>query len=273
MLIRRLTSNSFGKSMQRTSHNILLSVKNVAKRFELSNGSKHVEVLQGIDLEIYEGEFLVILGPNGCGKTTLLKIIAGLIPCDEGSVNFTNKNDGGPRYGIVFQKPLLLPWLTVEQNIYLPLRVSSEYPKEGLSDYIDPLVLLTEMRPLLKKYPKELSGGERQKAAILRALITKPRMLIMDEPFSALDAETRHKLQEYLVGLWKATEKTFLFVTHSLEEACCIANRIVVLSRKPCKIQEIMDVPWDLPRFNLLSNDDSDFDAFLSNIRRLMHAI
>src|SRR6266446_4792899 len=204
-----------------------------------------IVVLESIDLNVVRGEFVCIVGPSGCGKSTLLNIIAGFLKPTAGEVlvNGTQVSGPNPQRIFVFQENGVFPWLTVEQNIGFGLdRLSPDEKSPIIQRYVD-MVGLTKFEKL---YPRELSGGMRQRVEIARALAANPDIIYMDEPFGALDFLTRMKMRADLVRIWQSEKKTILFVTHDIEEAVQLADRILVMTQRPATIQEIVDV--DLPR-------------------------
>lgn len=202
----------------------------------------------GIDLDIRRHEFVAVVGPSGCGKSTLLRMIAGLLTPSEGEVSVLGLPVTGPRddVGIVFQKPTLLPWLTVRKNVLFPLR--HKYGRYGKDDEkrADELLAMAGLESFASKMPDELSGGMQQRVGIVRALLLNPDILLMDEPFSALDAMTREQIGFDLLKIWQENPKTVLFITHSIAEAALLADRVLVMSKRPGTVLEVMDV--DLPR-------------------------
>jgi NitT/TauT family transport system ATP-binding protein len=223
--------------------------------------SATVTALDNINLHIEDKEFVCLVGPSGCGKTTLLRIIAGLDFPTSGSVTIDGKTvEGpGPERGMVFQEYSLFPWLRIADNIGFGLTMkgaSKAEKQETVGKYLD----LVNLETFGRAYPHELSGGMRQRVAIARALANDPEVLLMDEPFGALDAQTRNLMQRELLGIWKKTQKTIIFVTHSVDEAVFLADRIVVLSPRPGKIRETISV--DLPRVR--DRTDQNF----ANLRR-----
>lgn len=221
--------------MVATNSDPLLIVENLCKEFEASG-----PVLRGVNFEISVNRFTVILGPNGCGKTTLVRLIAGAIRPDSGNIR-PGKVGVYPTRGIVFQKPLLLPWLTVKENIQLPLRLLKVDP-HSFDKRLESLLKLGDLTDVCDRYPTKLSGGQRQKVALMRALITTPQLLVMDEPFSSLDDQTREELQNHLIQLQTAEQLSVLFVTHDLFEACLLADEVVVLSRKPASVVDRIQI-------------------------------
>ena len=222
-----------------------LVIKNLGKQF--SNSEK--PTLQNINLEIQTGEFVCIVGASGCGKTTLLNLIAGLETPTSGEVTIDGKkitNPGADRT-VMFQEHGLYPWLNVEENVKFPLKLAGVSPEEQekRAGYYLEMVGLSDF----KKYPiHEISGGMKQRTALARALTMDSKILLMDEPFSALDKQTANQLREELEKIWLETHKTVFFITHSVEEAVYLGDRVVVLSPKTCSIRQIFDVPLERPR-------------------------
>lgn len=203
-------------------------------------------VLQDINLTVERGQFLCLVGPNGCGKTTLLRIIAGLIAPTHGKVLLDAREIKTPGQGIglVFQEVALLPWRTVWQNIELGM-ARKYYPRAERARIIRAHIAQFGLEDFEHCFPKELSGGMKQKVAIARALVNEPHVLLMDEPFAALDAQSRNFLQEFLVRLWQTDGKTIIFVTHNVDEAIFLAERIIVMRKRPTAIK--LDLAIDLP--------------------------
>ena len=216
-----------------------LSIQNVNKSFTV-DGQK-VDVLKDINLEVQEGEFIAIVGHSGCGKSTLLKIIAGLEKNDTGLVTVDGKEVNGPGMdrGMIFQEHRLFPWMSIEKNVQLGLKGLSKEEKTKLSDQYLELVKLSEFK---KAYPSQLSGGMSQRAAIARSLVSQPEDLLLDEPFGALDALTKIELQEELLKIRERFHNTMLMVTHDIEEAVYLADRIVVMSARPGRIKDVIKV-------------------------------
>ncbi len=216
-----------------------LSIQNVNKSFTV-DGQK-VDVLKDINLEVQEGEFIAIVGHSGCGKSTLLKIIAGLEKNDTGLVTVDGKEVNGPGMdrGMIFQEHRLFPWMRIEKNVQLGLKGLSKEEKTKLSDQYLELVKLSEFK---KAYPSQLSGGMSQRAAIARSLVSQPEVLLLDEPFGALDALTKIELQEELLKIRERFHNTMLMVTHDIEEAVYLADRIVVMSARPGRIKDVIKV-------------------------------
>lgn len=216
-----------------------LIIHDVNKSF-IVNGQS-VDVLKGINLEIEEGEFVVIVGHSGCGKSTLLKMIAGLETNDTGELSVDGKEISGPGMdrGMIFQEHRLFPWLSIEKNVQLGLKGLSKEEKRKLSDQYLELVKLSEFK---KAYPSQLSGGMSQRAAIARSLVSQPEILLLDEPFGALDALTKIELQEEMLKIRERFHNTMIMVTHDIEEAVYLADRIVVMSARPGRIKDVIKV-------------------------------
>lgn len=226
---------------------IALSFKGVGHTFQ-TRGGADVEALAGVDLEIRRHEFVAVVGPSGCGKSTLLRLAAGLIFPTRGAVEiFGNPISEPPDgIGIVFQKPTLLPWLSVTDNVLFPIRHKYGRGSSGDRDRAMKLLEMVGLGGFADRMPDELSGGMQQRAAIARALLLDPDILLMDEPFSALDALTREEMGFELQKIWAQRPKTVLFITHSVSEAVLLSDRVFVMSARPGEIVETLDV--DLPR-------------------------
>ncbi len=224
-----------------------IEIKNICKSFEGKN--KNLSVLKDINLTINDGELICLLGPSGCGKTTLLRLIAGLEQPSSGEIIANGelvKKPSGDR-AVIFQQYSLFPWLTVLQNVTFGLEISGGSKEENIQAaerYLKSVGLLD----FKDSYPHELSGGMKQRVAIIRSLLNHSPILLMDEPFSALDMQNRHKLQEQLIGVWQRFENTIVFVTHDVDEAIYLADKIVILDKNPGKIAEIVSVDLERPR-------------------------
>lgn len=226
--------------------NTILTIENVARVFPGLRGSAPVRALEPTNLTVEQNDFITVLGPSGCGKSTLLRIVAGLDRPSSGRVLLDGREIEGPGAdrGMVFQSYTLFPWLTIAENIAYGLRekgVPRSQRQEIVAAYTDKVGL----RGFEHHYPKQLSGGMQQRTAIARALANDPAILLLDEPFGALDNQTRALMQELLLGIWERERKTVLFVTHDIEEAIFLASRVVVMTARPGRIKA--DIPVDLP--------------------------
>lgn len=222
-----------------------IEIRGLSKVF--SSDKRRVVALDGFDMDVADGEFVCLLGPSGCGKTTVLRIVAGLEPATGGSVMVHGKqvSSAGPERGMVFQEFALFPWRTVRKNIEFGLEIRGVAEKDR-HEISSRLVDLVGLEGFEDSHPDELSGGMRQRVGIARALANEPAVLLMDEPFGSLDAQTRNLMQKELLRIWSATKKTVLFVTHSVDEAVFLADRIMVMTARPGKIREV--IPVSLPR-------------------------
>jgi ABC-type nitrate/sulfonate/bicarbonate transport system ATPase subunit len=225
---------------------VRLEVRHIGKTFH--NDWGEVRALADINFTCFQSEFMAILGPSGCGKTTLLRIIAGLEQPDAGEALFDRRPLHGPglERAVVFQEPRLFPWLTVEQNV--AAGISGKKNKSEAEPIIEQTLGLVGLSAFRRAYPHELSGGMAQRVAIARALAFAPEALLLDEPFSALDTQTRARLQGELRDLWQKTEKTIMLVTHDIEEAIVLSQRILIMSPSPGTIREILPVDLPYPR-------------------------
>ncbi|ANG96402.1 sulfonate ABC transporter ATP-binding protein [Brucella pseudogrignonensis] len=226
-----------------------LVVKGVSRTFPGVHGGKPTLALQSTDLIIPKNDFVTILGPSGCGKSTLLRIIAGLDKPTTGTVTLEGQPVKGPGAdrGMVFQSYTLFPWLTVRQNVGFGLREKG-MPEKQAREIIDSYIDKVGLRGFENHWPKQLSGGMQQRTAIARALANDPKILLLDEPFGALDNQTRGLMQELLLGIWEREQKTVIFVTHDIEESIFMATRVVTMTARPGKIKSITPVNIEHPR-------------------------
>ncbi len=239
-----------------------LRIDNVYKEYDGRNGK--MVALNGVTMDIMENEFVCVIGPSGCGKSTLLNIIAGLLEPTSGSVCLDGKQiEGtGVERGVVFQQYALFPWRTVLKNVTFGLEMK-KVPKDEAKETALKYIKAVGLEGFEDAYPKELSGGMKQRVAIARAYAVNPEVLLMDEPFGAVDAQTRTQLQSELLNMWQEERKTCFFITHDVDEAIVLAQRVVIMSARPGRIKEIVniDIPYPrdqetklLPRFNELKN-------------------
>jgi NitT/TauT family transport system ATP-binding protein len=249
----------------------LINVRDVSKVYPTARGPS-VHALSVIHLDIGEGEFVSVVGPSGCGKSTLLRILAGLDTHDSGTLALGDKTISGPSadVGVVFQAANLLPWLTVRENVRLPLRVGGA--RAGQGGNVDSLLEMTGLLDFGDRYPYELSGGMQQRAGICRALVRDPRILLMDEPFGALDALTRERMNLELQRIWQSSGKTVMLITHSINEAVFLGDRVIVMSARPGRI--IADIRVDIERPRSLDAiiTHPEYSRVTREIRALLNA-
>jgi ABC-type nitrate/sulfonate/bicarbonate transport system ATPase subunit len=228
----------------------MIRVKALSKEFRtVDNGNAAVLALSDIDFEVRDNEFVTVIGPSGCGKTTLLRIIAGLIPYQQGEVSIDSRpvTGPGPERAVVFQNFALMPWADVLGNVTFGLEVRGKSKGES-EDRARELIKLVGLEGFERRLPKELSGGMQQRVGLARALAVNPQILLMDEPFGALDEQTRRLLQEQLLQLWERERKTVVFITHSMEEAVMLGDRVMLMTPRPGKVKEMIEVPLKRPR-------------------------
>jgi NitT/TauT family transport system ATP-binding protein len=244
-----------------------IRLKGLGRRFETANGA--VDAIREIDLTVRAGEFWVIVGPSGCGKTTLLRILAGLDQPTAGTVEMSGPNGRAPRNAMVFQGHSVFPWLTVRQNVAYGLKLRGVDRKIRGAE-ADRLIQMVGLERFARAYPHQLSEGMRQRVALARALAVDPDLLLMDEPFGALDEQTRLILQEELLQIWENTGKTVVFVTHSIDEALTLADRIVVMSGLPGTVKATIPVPFPRPRALTAVRSDPAFAELFTEIWDLL---
>ncbi len=250
----------------------IIDIAHLDKTF-LTVRNERIQALSDISLTVAEREFVTIVGPSGCGKSTLLKILAGLIPATRGRVLLAGTPVDRPRrdIGIVFQNPVLLPWRTVLDNVMLPAEVQG-LPKDVARRRARDLLKMVGLAEFENKYPMELSGGMQQRAAISRALVHDPNILLMDEPFGALDAMTREQMNLDLQRIWMEAGKTVILITHSIPEAVFLGDRVVVMTARPGKIARLVEV--DIPRPRPLdAMGEPAFGRMTGEIRRLLYGL
>jgi NitT/TauT family transport system ATP-binding protein len=245
----------------------VVSIRGATKVF--GSGADRTTALDPIDLDIDKGGFVSLIGPSGCGKSTMLRLIGDLTQASSGTVTVNGKSAHQARldgdYGIVFQSPVLFDWRTVAENVELPLEMSSS-DKRSRSERARAMLALVELSGLEQRYPWQLSGGMQQRVAIARALTFEPAILLMDEPFGALDEMTRERLNLELLGIWRQTGTTIVFVTHSIPEAVFLSTRVVVMSAHPGRIADVIDVDLPQPR-NDLTREDQRYFSFVTRVR------
>ncbi len=247
-----------------------LQIKNVTLRFPLKGGDV-VTALDGISLDVAEKEFAVIVGPSGCGKSSLLRLVAGLNHQTSGSIDLDGKpvTKPGKDRGMVFQSYTLYPWLTVQKNVEFGLGLAGMAPAER-AKIARRFITEVGLEGFEQAYPKQLSGGMMQRVALARALANDPEILLMDEPFGALDSQTRSLMQELLLQIWQHSQKTVLFITHDIDEAILLGDRVYVMSARPGRIKEMIEVDIPRPRsVELLTS--APFIALKRRIMGLIH--
>lgn len=227
--------------------NVQIGIRNIKKTF-VKNGVE-TKAIDDISIDVKKGELVSFIGPSGCGKTTLLNMIAGLLPPTSGKVYVCNKECSGPGSdrGMVFQDFALLPWRTVKRNIELGLEIAG-VPKAERSAKADEYLRIVGLEKFADSHINELSGGMKQRVGIARALIVEPDVILMDEPFGALDAQTRNLMQAQLIDILKNTKQTIIFITHSVDEAVYLSDKVVVLTKRPTTVNEVIEIPWSRPR-------------------------
>jgi len=245
----------------------LLAVKEIRKTFTTRDGE--LTALGSVSFNVYPQEFVSIVGPSGCGKTTLLKIIAGLMKQTDGEIVVDNQQfDPTHEVGFVFQKALLLDWRNILDNVLLPIEIlkfsRAEYMPRALE-----LLELVGLKGFEKSYPKELSGGMQQRVSLARALIHNPKVILMDEPFGALDAITREKMNLELLRIWAGAKKTIIFITHEIQEAVFLSDRVIVLSARPSEMIGSLDIDLKRPR-NLDVRTSVEFGKYAKEVYRLL---
>lgn len=241
-----------------------IMLKNIGMEYD--NG---VTALTNVSIDIKKGEFISLLGPSGCGKTTLLRIIADLLKPTSGEVTVGGETPEAARlkrkYGIVFQSPVLYDWRTVKKNVILPMEIL-KVPKTDREERAMQMLELVGLKDFADRYPKQLSGGMQQRVGIARALAIQPEILLMDEPFSALDEFTREKLHEDLLRIWRKTNKTIVFVTHNIAESVFLSDRVCVLSPHPGRLSAVIDINLPRPRTAEIK-DTAEFTDYVAKIR------
>lgn len=237
-----------------------------------SSEKEKFQALKDFSLSIGKGEFIAIVGPSGCGKSTLLDIISGIVKAESGSISIDGKVVNGPALdrGFVMQGYALFPWRTIRKNVEFGLELK-KVPKKERNKISDEFIELIGLKGFENRYPHELSGGMKQRVAIARSLAYDPEVLLMDEPFAAVDAQTRETLQDELMRIWDKTNKTIIFVTHSIEEAVLLADRVVVMTKNPGTIKEIVNIDLPRPRTNSDMRASADYNSITNKIYEYLH--
>lgn len=253
------------------SNGVDVVFKDVTKIYETRDGNE-LTALDPINIQIAAGEFVAIVGPSGCGKSTLLAMIAGILSISSGSINIDRQEvrRPHPKVGVVFQTDLLLYWRNVVDNILLPIEIKGRQRSSHLA-HVDDLLSQVGLAGFGQKYPSELSGGMRQRVAICRALVQEPGLLLMDEPFGALDALTREQMIVDLQTMWQRLNNTVIFITHSIEEAVFLADRVLVMSPRPGRIDLDLRIDLDRPR-TWKNRAEPKFFEFMAQIREIFEA-
>jgi NitT/TauT family transport system ATP-binding protein len=229
---------------------VKLQIEHLTKHYWLEREDRNVLALSDVSFSVDDGEFMAIVGPSGCGKTSMLNIIAGLLPCEEGKVSIDGKRVSGPGIdrAVVFQHSSLLPWRTIAGNVRYGMELQRRFDEATMKERTDSFIKLVGLSGFERHYPSELSGGMQQRVNLARALAADPVVLLMDEPFAALDAQTREFMQAELLKIWSKAKKTVVFITHQISEAIYLADRVVVMSARPGRLKEIFRVPFGRPR-------------------------
>jgi NitT/TauT family transport system ATP-binding protein len=234
-----------------------LEIQHLSKRYWLERESTEVLALNDVSLSVADGEFLAIVGPSGCGKTSLLNIVAGLLPYEEGMVGIDGRRVVGPGVdrAVVFQHSSLLPWRTIARNVRYGMEMQKRFDEAVMQERTEYFIKLVGLGGFERHFPGELSGGMQQRVNLARALAADPTVLLMDEPFAALDAQTREFMQSELLKIWTKARKTVLFITHQINEAVYLADRVAVMSARPGRIKDVFDIPFGRPRTLALKRD------------------
>ncbi len=227
-----------------------LQIEHVSKRYWRENPDREVVALEDVSVSVADGEFLAIVGPSGCGKTTLLNIVAGLLPYEEGVVSIDGKKVAGPGTdrAVVFQHSSLLPWRSIAGNVRYGMELQRRFDSNTMTERTERFIKMVGLSGFERHYPSELSGGMQQRVNLARALACDPEVLLMDEPFAALDAQTREFMQAELLKIWSEARKTVVFITHQINEAVYLADRVVVMSPRPGRIKDVFRIPFPRPR-------------------------
>ncbi len=248
-----------------------LVIEHMSYRYYLEREESEFLAFSDVSLSVNDGEFVAIVGPSGCGKTTLLNVVAGLLPYDDGTMTIGGQPVQGPgtNRSMVFQNASLLPWRTVFDNVRYGMEMQRRFDAGHMTARAEEMIRLVGLAGFEKRYPSELSGGMQQRVNLARALATDPEVLLMDEPFAALDAQTREFMQAELLKIWTKSKKTVVFITHQIDEAVFLADRVVVMGTRPGRIKKEFPIPFDRPR-SLSLKRDPKFLATCDDIWRLI---
>jgi ABC-type nitrate/sulfonate/bicarbonate transport system ATPase subunit len=250
---------------------VKLQIEQLTKRYWLERESSETLALKDVTLAVNDGEFLAVVGPSGCGKTSLINIVAGLLPYEEGRVSIDGARVDGPGTdrAVVFQHSSLLPWRTISGNVRFGMEMQKRFDEPTMRQRAEHFVKLVGLAGFEKHFPGELSGGMQQRVNLARALAADPVVLLMDEPFAALDAQTREFMQAELLKIWAKARKTVLFITHQINEAVYLADRVAVMSARPGRLKAVFEIPFSRPRTLALKRDPQ----FLEIEDRIWHLI
>jgi NitT/TauT family transport system ATP-binding protein len=234
-----------------------LEIERLTKRYWLERDKREVLALDDVSVAVEDGEFVAIVGPSGCGKTTLLNIVAGLLPYEEGAVRIDGTKVAAPGVdrAVVFQHSSLLPWRSILGNVRYGMEMQKRFDEATISQRAEQFLKMVGLTGFERHYPRELSGGMQQRVNLARALAADPKVLLMDEPFAALDAQTREFMQAELLKIWSQARKTVLFITHQINEAVYLADRVVVMSARPGQVKDVFKIPFSRPRTLHLKRD------------------
>jgi NitT/TauT family transport system ATP-binding protein len=256
-----------------TSRTPIIEVDNLSVAYPLEGDDEFVIAVHEANLSVNEGEFITILGPSGCGKTTLLNVVAGLVQPTLGEVRLDGEpvTGPGPDRAMVFQEYALLPWRTVWDNVRFGIEMQPELKDKG-DEPVQEAIDLVELTGFEDAYPRQLSGGMQQRVGLARALVAEPRILLMDEPFGAVDAMTREVMRDELERIIGASGKTVLFITHSMDEAILLADRVVVMSTRPGRVREVKTVGLKRPRYDYDARAEDEFIELREHLWDLLHS-
>ena len=248
-----------------------LQIDHLSKHYWVEREDRDVLALSDVSFAVNDGQFMAIVGPSGCGKTSLLNIVAGLLPYEEGTVSIDGRRVSGPGIdrAVVFQHSSLLPWRTIVRNVRYGMELQRRFDEKTMQERAAYFIKLVGLSGFERHYPSELSGGMQQRVNLARALAADPAVLLMDEPFAALDAQTREFMQAELLKIWAAARKTVLFITHQINEALYLADRVAVMSARPGRVKDVFDVPFERPRALSLKRD-SQFLQLEDSVWRLI---